>query len=198
MLKMERRLPWLIAMPLAMVGTLSGHSVGYRAAVPDAHERADVLAASGHAYLTYAPLLIGLCLALTALGFIAQALTAFRGHDATGGSRITLVAALAPAAFVLQELVERLLHDGHLHWHFVFTAPFFLGLATQVPFALLAAAIAFALATAAQQVAQAIRAARRPRPRGTALTFLSWPSGDLPTAPVLARGYTGRGPPLLA
>ena len=104
----------------------------------------------------------------------------------------------APAAFVLQELVERFLHDGHLHWHFVVTAPFFLGLATQVPFALLAAAIAFVLANAARHVAQAIRAARRPRPRGTALTFLSWLSADLPSAPVLARGYTGRGPPLLA
>ena len=99
---------------------------------------------------------------------------------------------------MLQELLERYVHDGHLHWHLVVSAPFLLGLATQVPFALLAAAIAFALATAAQHVAQAIRAARRPRPRGTALTFLSWLSVDLPPAPVLARGYTGRGPPLLA
>ena len=112
--------------------------------------------------------------------------------------RIKLVAALAPVAFVLQEFLERYVHDGHLHWELVVSAPFLLGLATQVPFALLAAAIAFALATAAQQVAQAIRAARRPRPRGTALTFLSWLSVDLPSAPVLARGYTGRGPPLLA
>ena len=184
-------------MPLAVVGTLAGHSVGYWAAVPDADERAHVLASSGHGYLTYAPLLIGLCLALTVLGFIAHALSVFRGSDATAGTRIKLVAALAPAAFALQELLERYVHDGHLHWHLVVSAPFLLGLATQVPFALLAAAIAFALATAAQQVVQAIRAARGPRPRGTALTFLSWLSVDLPSAPVLARGYTGRGPPLL-
>jgi hypothetical protein len=194
---MKRQLPWLIAMPLAVVGTLAGHSVGYWAAVPDAHERAHVLASSGHGYLTYAPLLIGLCLAVTALGFVAQALAVFRGGDASGGTRIKLVAALAPAAFVLQELLERYVHDGHLHWHLVVSAPFLLGLATQVPFALLAAAIAFALATAAQHVAQAIRGARRSRPRGTALMFLAWLSVDLPPAPVLARGYTGRGPPLL-
>ena len=194
---MKRQLPWLIAMPLAVVGTLAGHSVGYWAAVPDGHERAHVLASSGHGYLTYAPLLIGLCLAVTALGFVAHALAVFRGSDASGGTRIKLVAALAPAAFVLQELLERYVHDGHLHWHLVVSAPFLLGLATQVPFALLAAAIAFALATAAQHVAHAIRAARRPRPRGTALTFLARLSVDLPPAPVLARGYTGRGPPLL-
>jgi hypothetical protein len=195
---MKRQLPWLIAMPLAVVGTLAGHSVGYWAAVPDAHERAHVLAASGHSYLAYAPLAMGLCVALAALGLVAHALAVFRGHDASGGTRIKLVAALAPAAFALQELVERFLHDGHLQGHFVLSAPFLLGLATQVPFALLAAAIAFALATAARHVAQTMRGAGRLRPRGIALTFLSWLSVDLPPAPVLARGYAGRGPPLLA
>ena len=143
---MKRQLPWLIAMPLAVVGTLAGHSVGYWAAVPDAHERAHVLASSGHGYLDYVPLALALCGALAALGFVAHALGAFRGRDPTGGTRIKLVAALAPAAFVLQELIERYVHDGHLHWQLVVSAPFLLGLATQVPFALLAAAIAFALA----------------------------------------------------
>ena len=195
---MKRQLPWLIAMPLAVVGTLAGHSAGYWAAIPDAHERSHVLASSGHGYLHYAPLVLALCGALAALGFVAHALAAFRGRDPSGGTRITLVAALAPAAFVLQELVERYVHDGHLHWELVASAPFLLGLAMQVPFALLAAAIAFALAATAQQVAAAIRAARLPRPRRTALTSLSWLSIDLPPEPVLARGHAGRGPPLLA
>jgi len=78
------------------------------------------------------------------------------------------------------------------------SAPFLLGLATQVPFALLASAIAFALTTAARRIAQAIRAARLPHPRGTALTLRSWLSVDLPPQPALARGYAGRGPPLLS
>jgi hypothetical protein len=194
---MKRQLPWLIAVPLAVVGTLAGHSVGYWAAVPDAHERAHVLAASGHGYLAYAPLVMGLCVALAALGLVAHALAAFRGRERTGGTRIKLVAALAPVAFLLQELIERYAHDGRLHWELVVSAPFLLGLATQVPFALLAAAITYALATAAQRVAHAIRAARSPRPRGLALTFLCWLTVDLPPAPVLARGYAGRGPPAL-
>jgi hypothetical protein len=195
---MRRRLAWLVALPLAVVGTLAGHSVGYRAAVPDAHERAQVLASSGHGYLQYAPLVIALCVALVALGFVATILTALRGRDTTGGMRqIKLVAALAPVAFVLQESIERYAHEGHVPWALFASAPFLLGLATQVPFALLAAAIAFALATAADRVAQVILS-RRPRQRVLALTFLSWLSADLPPEPVLARGYAGRGPPLLA
>jgi hypothetical protein len=193
----RHRLPWLVAIPLSVVGTLAGHAVGYRAAVPDAGERADVLASSGHAYLEYAPLAIALCLALIVLGFIAQALTAFRERDTTG-TQIPLIASLAPAAFVLQELIERYVHDGQLHWELVVSAPFLVGLAAQVPFALLAAATALALGAAALRVAQAIKTARRPRPRGTAITFLSWLSVDLPPEPVLARGYTERGPPLFA
>ena len=139
-----------------MVGTLAGHSVGYRVAVPDAHERAHVLASSGHGYLAYVPLVIALCVSLVAVGIVALVLAALRGRDTSGGTRqIKLVAAFTPAA------------------------------------------IAFALATAAHRVAQAIRTGRRPRARSLAITFLSWLSVDLPREPVLARGYTGRGPPRL-
>ena len=192
---MKRQLPWLIAMPLAVVGTLAGHSVGYWAAVPDAHERAHVLAASGHGYLHVRPARAR-ALRRARRARVRRARARLPSEDAiqSGGTRITLVAAVAPAAFVLQELIERYVHDGHLHWELVASAPFLLGLAMQVPFALLAAAIAFALAATAQQVAAAIRAARLPRPRSTALTSLSWLSIDLPPEPVLARGHAGTRP----
>jgi hypothetical protein len=51
---------WLIAVPLAVIGTLAGHAAGYRAAVPNAHERAHLLASTGHGYLQYAPLFVSL------------------------------------------------------------------------------------------------------------------------------------------
>ena len=165
--RMRRQLSWLIAVPITVIGTFAGHSVGYWAAVPDAHERAHLLASSGHGYLDYAPLLLSICVALVALGFVASLLSAFGEHEATPrNGRVALVAALAPAAFVLQELLERYLHDGHVHWGLFASAPFLFGLATQVPFALLAAAIAFALASAAQRVAQVLKRVlgRRPRP----------------------------------
>jgi hypothetical protein len=199
MVVMRLRLPWLIAVPLAVMGTLAGHSVGYWAAVPDAHERSHVLASSGHGYLEYAPLAIGLCLAIAALGFVAIVLAAVRRDRTRVDSRsFRLVAALPPVAFVLQELIERYAHAGHVHWELLVSAPFLLGLATQLPFSLLAAAIAFALAAAAVRVGRALGGACRPRPRALPIAFLIWLSVDLPRRPILARGYTGRGPPLLA
>jgi Flp pilus assembly pilin Flp len=194
---MRRWFAWLIAVPLAVIGTLAGHAAGYRAAVPDAHERAHVLASSGHGYLEYAPLVVAVCLAIAALGVVATAVAAVRGRDTSGGIRqIAFVGTLAPVAFTLQELIERYAHDGQMHWGIVASAPFLIGLATQLPFGLLAAAIAFALVSAAQRVAEAIRA-RPPRRRSIATSFLSWLSADLPRKAVLARGYNGRGPPRL-
>jgi hypothetical protein len=202
-LEVRRHLAWLIAIPLSVIGTLAGHSVGYLAAVPDTQERAHVLAASGHGYLDYAPLAIGLCLAITVLGFVTTLLATVCGRPMVGrGPQVKFVAAVAPLAFVLQELIERYAHTGHVHLGLVTSAPFLLGLATQLPFALLAAAISFALATAAQRVGLALRAARRPRARAGAgagaVRRLSWLGVDLPREPVPARGYAGRGPPLLA
>jgi len=197
---MRRQLSWLIAVPITVIGTFAGHSVGYWAAVPDAHERAHLLASSGHGYLDYAPLLLSICVALVVLGFVASLLSAFGDREATSprNGRVALVAALAPAAFVLQELLERYLHDGHVHWALFVSTPFLFGLVTQLPFALLAAAVAFALASAAQRVAQALKRVLGPRPRPITVTFCFWLSIDPPVERVLARGYAGRGPPLLA
>ena len=159
---MRRWLAWPISVPLAVIGTLAGHSAGYRVAVPDVHERAQVLASSGHGYLGYAPLVIAVCVAVAVLAFVATVLAAVRGREPeTGKRRLTLIAALAPVAFVLQELIERYAHDGRMHWELLVSAPFLVGLALQLPFALLAAAIAFALAITARRIATAIAARRR-------------------------------------
>lgn len=195
----KRQLSWLIAVPITVIGTFAGHSVGYGAAVPDAHERAHLLASSGHGYLDYAPVLLSICVALVVLGFVASLLSAFGDRRTTSppNGRVALVAALAPAAFVLQELLERYLHDGHVHWALFVSAPFLFGLMTQVPFALLAAAIAFALASAAQRAGQVLRRLLGRRLRPIDVTFLSWLSIDPPFERALARGYASRGPPLL-
>ena len=194
---MKRRLAWLIAVPLAVIGSLAGHSVAYRAAVPDTQERTQVLAASGHGYLDYAPLVIALCVALAGLGFVAAVLDSFGRRDRRRDtSQFVLVAALAPVAFMLQELGERYAHDGQLHWQLLVSAPFLLGLSLQLPFALLAAAIAYALASAARLVARALETAR-PRRIGTPFVLPSL-AVELPRLRALAGGSSVRGPPLLA
>ena len=185
-----------MALPLAIIGTLAGHSLGYRAAVPDPHARAHVLASSGHGYLDYLPLIVGLSSAAILLAFCAAVLAAFRGRNRNPAAQIRLVAAVPPLAFVVQEFLERYLHDGGLHWELVLSAPFLFGLLVQLPFALLVAAIALALTEAAERLGAAL-AARRRRP-ATALRFESFfRQVDLPRPSALARGYTGRGPPLV-
>lgn len=196
---MRRQLSWLLAVPIAVIGTLAGHSAGYWMAVPDAHERAHVLASSGHGYLEYAPLLVAICLTLVGLGFAASLVSALGGREASGGGRrVVLVAALAPVVFVLQEVFERFMHDGHLHAVFFVSPLFLFGLAMQVPFALLAAAVAFALGVVAHEAARVLKGVLARRSRSIAITIPSCLSVDPPVQAVLARGYAGRGPPLLA
>ena len=71
MVSMRRHLAWPLALPLAVIGSLAGHSIGYRAALPAAHERDSVLASSGHGWLQYAPLIVGLCSVVVVLAFAA-------------------------------------------------------------------------------------------------------------------------------
>lgn len=198
MLGMRRHLVWPIGLPLAMIGLLAGHSFGYRAAVPDAHAREHLLASSGHGYLDYAPLVVGVCAAAAVLGFVAAVVGAFFGRDRRLRVQIRLIAAVPPLAFMAQEFAERYLQDGHVHWQLVLSGPFLLGLTVQVPFALLAAAIALALGGAARRVAAALRCGATPRvARGLAAS--SFPNDvDLSLERVLARGYAGRGPPLVS
>jgi hypothetical protein len=194
---MRRYLAWPIALPLALVGTLAGHSLGYRAAVPDPNVREHLLTASGHSYLEYAPVFVGLCSAAVLLAFLAMVARSFLGNERARGAQIKLVAAVPPLAFVLQELAERFLHAGRVDWHVLLSAPFVVGLLAQLPFALLAAAIAYALGLVAERLGIAI-ASRRRRPLRSRVAHRFLSSVDLLLRPAPARGYTGRGPPLAA
>jgi len=187
---MRHHLAWPIALPLAVIGSLAGHSIGYRAALPAAHERESVLASSGHGWLEYAPLLAGLCSVAVVLAFVAAVI----GRERRRTVQLKLVAAIPPLTFVAQEFLERYLHDGSIGWGLLVSMPFVLGLAAQVPFALLAGSVAFALGKAAERLSSALRSGKRPRL--APVDFGPLPAAvDLPLRPVLARGFAGRGPP---
>jgi hypothetical protein len=87
-LGMTRPVAWPIAVALAVVGMLAGHSFGYRAAVPGAHTRKHLPASSGHDYLDHAPLIVRVCAAV-ALGFVAAVIGAFFGRERRAGLRIS-------------------------------------------------------------------------------------------------------------
>jgi hypothetical protein len=182
-------------LPLAVIGSQVAHSVDYRIVAPDPGERAHLLAETGHRYLAYLPLVLALCTVVVALGLVAEA--GHRGGSTGRALRAWHFGLVAPAVFACQELFERLAHDGSLPWNAVFEPTFVVGLAVQVPFALLAFGLARWLLRAAAAVGRVLGGAPRHR---------SWPGSavvpaptcrvDAPRLPVLALGFGTRGPPL--
>ena len=191
---MRHRVAWLSTAPLMLAGLMAGHSVGYRLAYSDPHARADALGHSGHSYFAYLPFALAICAGVLLAGLTLHAISAFRGEPRRPAASSVIVL-LPPVAFVAQEVTERLVHTGQIPWTVVLQPAFLIGLALQLPFALAALLLAWALDFAARAVGGAL--ASLPR-----LTFeVEVPRPVLVTARPrvagLARGYAERAPPLL-
>jgi hypothetical protein len=193
----ERIAVWLLSLPLLVGGSAVAHWAAYRLVYPAGGERAEVLAESGHGYLTHAPQAIAVAAAVAAVAFAVRALTArCRPGCRRPGLRLLPFAALPLIAFVLQEHLERLLHDGVMPLDAALQPTFAVGLALQVPFGL----VAFGLARLLLQIAERVMRTARPAPprRRLAPAPVTIPSSLLlaPRAGVLARARGLRGPPL--
>ena len=187
------RIAWLVAISLMSVGSLGAHSVAYRFAEPDAGVRADTLAGTGHGYLAYAPFLVASALAVVVAALAAAAVRGARGTRITATSTWQL-ALLPPFGFALQEHLERVA-SGSGVGHLLAEPAFLVGLALQVPFALLALLAARELTRAAASLGRALTHAQ-PAPRRRAFS-LAIPAGQtlMPLRPAAVRGRAGRGPP---
>lgn len=174
------RFVWLVSLPLALAGCLTAHGLAYVLAGGD-------VAGTGHGYLDHLPLL--------AAGGLTIVLVAACWHAVAGraGARASswLFAVLPPAAFVLQEHLERAVTTGALPLDAALEPSFVLGLALQLPFALLARLLAGAVLGAAESIVARLRArhARARSERAPAQPPLP------PFAASLAFGLSGRGPP---
>lgn len=186
---------WSLVVPLAVVGSQIAHVVGYRLATPDGDERAHALTSSGHAYLTYLPLVLAVCSALLALGLIGE-IRRLASDAGEGVSRPSAwgFAALAPAIFCFQEHFERLAHDGAFPFGAALERTFLVGLLLQVPFALAAFLLARLLLRAVRALVHLLSAPVRGRRAGSSER---WHLVELflPRIPALALGYGSRGPP---
>ncbi len=191
---MRQHAAWLSTLPLLVAGQLAGHSLGYGLAIPDAHARADALAQSGHGYLGYARvvLTIGLGLLLAALAF--RVVATFRGSPSRPPASPAILL-LPPVAFVAQEYLERLVHSGQMQWATALQPSFLVGLALQLPIALLALLLAWALESIAEKVGRLLS---ERKPALTAPVLVPVPTGVVAAARLvgLARGYGERAPPL--
>jgi hypothetical protein len=191
---MRQRLAWFSTAPLMLGGLLAGHALGYRLAIADPHARADALAHSGHGYLGYAPFALAVCLGVLLAALVLQGLTGFRGEQRRPAAS-PLIVLLPPLAFVVQEFLERLIHAGHVPWTTAFEPAFLFGLAFQLPFALAALLLAWALDSAARAVGRALAA--MPQPIFPALAPIPVRVAAAPRPTGLARGYGERAPPYL-
>ncbi|HEY3543006.1 MAG TPA: hypothetical protein VGK79_10730 [Gaiellaceae bacterium] len=191
---MRRSLAWLIAVPTMLAGTEAAHAVAYRIVFPQASLRVGVLAATGHSYAAWLPLVLALGGAVALAGAGAAAIDVARGRPVRALGPLAF-ALLPPLAFALQELLELSLHTTSLAWH-VYAEPTFLpGLALQVPFALVAFAAARLLLRAAVRLGRllarprvAAATPRIPRLRNPIATRLQPDCSASPRAPPLAVG----------
>jgi hypothetical protein len=170
----RRMLAWGLVTPVAAAGILVAHTLAYRLT--------GTAPGPVHGYLEHAPQVLAILATLGLVGLAFQERSRRRSPWAFG--------LVAPVGFVVQEHVERLAHTGELPW-LLSTPTFLLGLALQVPVALLCV-------LAARRLAGALTVTRRDpsTAAGEAWLPLSGRPQLRPRVVQFARP-TGRGPPLL-
>jgi hypothetical protein len=174
-------------------GSLVAHGLAYRLVAPDPDARVDLLARTGHGYLEAAPFVLGACLAFLLAGLAAHASRGFL-RRAPARAPAWPLALLPLLGFACQEHLERLAATGDLPFSAATEPTFLVGLALQLPFALVALVAARVLGRAAEVVGRALapalpRPALRPRTATRPVVAL------LPNAPRLAAAQSGRAPP---
>jgi hypothetical protein len=197
----QRRVAWLVALPVATASWLNAHCLAYVLVPPAASEHMHHHSEGGHTYLGSTPVLIAALVTVLAAGLVLCVGEGLRGRTGGLGAPALLFGLLPPLGFVSQELIEDLVRSGSLSAG-LFTEPTFLaGFALQLPFAvgsLLLCRGLYALGYGlgrllAARLAVTTRAAG-PRPathRRPVSVVLIAPS-------VLAQGHGSRAPPALA
>jgi hypothetical protein len=156
----RRRLAvWLSSIPVMVAGSQLAHVLAYRLVYPSAHVRLASLLATGHQYMLgtsgYLPLLLGVLGAVELVGV---------GWVFAGSFRRSLqrpvpawaFALLPVLAFTLQEFLERILAGSSFPWWLVLQPTFQIGIALQLPIALIAYLVARLLLRTAREAALAL------------------------------------------
>lgn len=171
----RRTLAWALVTPVAAAGILAAHALAYSVTGTEP--------GALHGYLDHAPQVVAI---LATIGLVGLALQ----ERGLGRGSLWFAAVLAPLGFACQEHLERLVHTGELPW--LLTTPAFLvGLALQVPVALLCVVLA-------RRVAGSLTGLRVRRPGRLGEAWLPLTARPVATPRIvrIARA-TGRGPPLV-
>jgi len=152
---MRRSLAWLVAVPLMLGGSQLAHAIAYRIAYPQAHARTLHLLATGHSYLAWLPVVLGIAGACVLVSLTVAAADAARGAPPRGLPAWAF-ALLPPLAFAAQETLELSLHNGTFAWQAVEAPTFLPGLVLQLPVGMLVYLVARLLLRAAERLGRAL------------------------------------------
>jgi hypothetical protein len=172
---------------VAVGGAVLAHWLAYVLAIPAAHTRAEILAASGHSYWLMAALGV---LFLRHPGRPAS--TWESGQEAFSAIAVRL-SLLQVTAFIAMEVTERLVVGApvaHLFHHRLFL----MGLAMQLIVASAAALLLLWFSRTVERVAEALRRPPLPRPRPAVVPTIRIEIQAIPVDPV-RDGVGLRGPP---
>ena len=187
---MRRGLAWALTLPFVLLGTQAAHALAYELVFPQAHMR--VLLATGHGYLTYLPLVLGLAGAVALAALCVAAVDAARGRPARKLPAWAF-ALLPPAMFVAQEVLELSFRTGTFGWHALLAPTFIPGLALQLPIALAAYIAARLLLRTAERVGGALSRTRTIR---LASDLVLSPAAATLRPRAVVAGCSSRGPPV--
>ena len=168
----RRALAWVLVTPVAAAGALAAHALAYCLT--------GTQPGPAHGYLDHVPQVVAILASVALVGLALQDRSLSRASS-------WWFAPLAPLGFAAQEHVERLAHTGHLPW-LLTTPTFLLGLALQLPIALLCVLVVRRLT--------GTLSFEPPRPRGLGTAWLA-----LTSTPAVVPGAagpprpSGRGPP---
>lgn len=195
-LVVRRLTAWTVVVPMMLAGVIAAHSLAYSLVYPEAEVRWQVLALTGHGYLGYTPVALGIIGAVVLIGLLSAVADSARGRrprpvPAWGFALLPLI------GFTVQEFTERWLAGSTFPWWMVLQPTFRVGLLLQLPFGLLA----YLAARLLLRTAQAIGAVMRPPltvsfVRAAAQGLLSSLSISVPRLGIQCCGWGLRGPPL--
>jgi hypothetical protein len=180
-----------------LAGTEVAHALAYRLVYPEAGVRIRVLAETGHGYMGWAPLFLGIAGALMLAG-LSRGLVDGARRRAPRPVPAWAFGLLPLAGFTLQEFLERWLALGGFPWWMVEQPTFRIGLLLQLPFALAAFFAARFLFRVVERVAVALRALATRLTTFTPTRLWYRLAIAAPRTSALASGHAVRGPPLMA
>ena len=179
---------WLLSLPLSAAGMLLAHQFAWELG---GHEHAG---GAAHGYLQYGAIFAALGVATLIVAATTQLIRGVAGAGVAHAPPARVFAIVPIIGFLLQEHLEHIVAERELEVTFFLTAPFLLGLALQIPFALAALLVARLILGLVTRVVRAVGSLGIV-PGLASLLVLVPLVPELAPRPVLATLSAGRAPP---